>query len=179
MKALYLMLIKNIFWKLQSILFLFKPLQIKIQIAQGDFWKIYELEPSHSSELSILLLNASSKDLGYFNPHKFTSTKFKNLLFANNYKAWGVFSKQQLIGYGFVRCTFWGNAYAGYFIHPNFRKQGLSKKLFQILKSFSRSNNLNLFTTVSPQNYPSLKVSNKFKKVGVRSNGNWILKHEL
>lgn len=179
MKTPILPIIKKLFWKIQSLLFMLKPLNSKSEPLGNGSKNIKRLNSSDSSQLSTLLSSASKEDLQFFTPHSFNTKTFEQLFNTNHYKAWGIFINKQLVGYSFVRCVFTNKAYAGYFVHPNFRKQGFSQNLFQAAKVFSKQNHLNLYTTVSPTNIASLKTSNGFSKVGIRPNGDWILKHDL
>lgn len=115
------------------------------------------LDNKNINELSNFLNAFDQSQLKTFEPHDFDT---KTLYLKNktpSFYMFGVFEKEVLIGYFFLRCFFNRKAFMGRIVAISHRNKGIAKKMAQILHQVAWQSKFRIFSTIDPQNISSLR----------------------
>lgn len=112
----------------------------------------------------------------YFKPHAFD---YNSLVKKNKDKSFimiGVFSNNEIIGYGFLRCFFNGKAFRGKIVDISHQGHGIAKQIGSVLTDMATLMHLRLFATISKDNVKSISSSSAVNKIKIMKElpGNYI-----
>lgn len=112
----------------------------------------------------------------YFKPHAFD---YNSLVKKNKDKSFimiGVFSNNEIIGYGFLRCFFNGKAFRGKIVDISHQGHGIAKQIGSVLTDMATLMHLRLFATISKDNVKSISSSSAVNKIKILKElpGNYI-----
>lgn len=112
----------------------------------------------------------------YFKPHAFD---YNSLVKKNKDKSFimiGVFSNNEIIGYGFLRCFFNGKAFRGKIVDISHQGHGIAKHIGSVLTDMATLMHLRLFATISKDNVKSISSSSAVNKIKILKElpGNYI-----
>lgn len=112
----------------------------------------------------------------YFKPHAFD---YNSLVKKNKDKSFimiGVFSNNEIIGYGFLRCFFNGKAFRGKIVDISHQGHGIAKQIGSVLTDMATLMHLRLFATISKDNAKSISSSSAVNKIKIMKElpGNYI-----
>ncbi|HIT49052.1 MAG TPA: transcriptional regulator [Candidatus Coprenecus stercoripullorum] len=103
----------------------------------------------------------------YFKPHAFD---YNSLVKKNKDKSFimiGVFSNNEIIGYGFLRCFFNGKAFRGKIVDISHQGHGIAKQIGSVLTDMATLMHLRLFATISKDNVKSISSSSAVNKIKI------------
>lgn len=112
----------------------------------------------------------------YFKPHAFD---YNSLVKKNKDKSFimiGVFSNNEIIGYGFLRCFFNGKAFRGKIVDISHQGHGIAKQIGSVLTDMATLMHLRLFATISKDNVKSISSSSAVNRIKILKElpGNYI-----
>lgn len=134
---------------------------------QNRRYKIVLLKKENMQLLSEFFLRQPEDYYKFFKPHKFDK---KSLVKKNKDKSFimlGVMDKNQLVGYGFLRCFFNGKAFRGKIVDINRQGNGIAKLLGTVMTSIAEALNLRLFATISKDNVKSIASSKAVNNIRI------------
>jgi hypothetical protein len=94
----------------------------------------------------------SEKDLDYFSPHDFSLKTLQKMQTYNAFLMMGVFDKNELAGYFFLRFFSNKKAFIGRMVRTKFRRKGLAKEMSRIMYSIVWDMKFRCLTTISSNN---------------------------
>ena len=167
----FLLIIKNRFrflWKvvekINSIVFYYfyknsffnisKKILHKINFGEEYIYRA--IQKTDLVHLSEFLISQDQEQLTYFNPHDFDLKTLKHYLKNSSFLMFGVFNKEQLIGYFFLRCFINRICFQGRIVTKSYQGKGIAKKMAQILYRITWDVEFKLYSTISQSNFASL-----------------------
>lgn len=134
---------------------------------QNTRYKIVLLKKEDMQFLSDFFLRQPEYYYKFFKPHNFDK---KSLIKKSKDKSFimlGVIDKNQLVGYGFLRCFFNGKAFRGKIVDINRQGNGIAKLLGTVMSSIAEALNLRLFATISKDNVKSIASSKAVNNIRI------------
>jgi len=107
--------------------------------------------------LSKFLYSFDQSHVKTFEPHDFDTETLKRMNRNPSFYMFGVFDEAALIGYFFLRCFINRKAFMGRIVATPHRNKGIAKKMAQILHQIAWQSKFRIFSTIDPENIPSLK----------------------
>lgn len=98
----------------------------------------------------------------YFKPHFLDLSTLRLLLRSKSFFMMGVFDKDSLVGYFFLRCFANRKAFTGRIVDEKYQGRGISKQMGQILLISAWESGFRVFGTASRENIKSL---NSYKSI--------------
>ena len=119
----------------------------------------------------------------YFNPHLMDKKSLKKVLENYSMLKFGFYDKENnLVGYFILRLFFNKKCFIGRLVHPDFRGQGIAKKMAKILYCVSKQLDFNVYSTISKNNIASLKSHHKINNYTIEKefdNGFYLIRFNL
>lgn len=115
------------------------------------------LENKDVLELSNFLCAFDQSQVNTFEPHDFDQSTLIRLNNNRSFFMFGVFEKEVLVGYFFLRCFINRKAFMGRIVAMKHRNKGIAKKMAQILHQIAWQSKFRIFSTIDPENISSLK----------------------
>ncbi|MEG2227274.1 MAG: GNAT family N-acetyltransferase [Odoribacter sp.] len=104
----------------------------------------------------------------YFKPHNFDISTMKSLLKNPSFLMMGVFDKQRVVGYFFLRFFINKHSFTGYLVDSEYQGRGIAKMMGRAMFKIAWENDFRTFATVSQDNIRAIatyKAINDFKIV--------------
>ena len=116
----------------------------------------------------------------FFHPHRFDYKSIEKLQKNSAYLAYLLIdnSNNRIAGYCFIRAYFMGKGFRGRMVDIDYRGKGIGKVLSEVLNEVGFGIGLRLFTSISPENYASLKsvkASTNIKIISTLENGYYYI----
>src|SRR5690554_4987571 len=92
----------------------------------------------------------------YFKPHAFDEKTLYRLYKNPSFLMLGVFDKDNLAGYFFLRCFLNKKCFTGRLVDKDYQGKGISKRMGKILHNTAWDSNFRVFGTASRDNFKSL-----------------------
>lgn len=130
-------------------------------------YPIRTLQMEDMIALSEFFIRQPADSFEYFQPHAFD---YKSLVKKNKDKSFimiGVFSNNEIVGYGFLRCFFNGKAFRGKIVDISHQGHGIAKQIGSILTDMAILMHLRLFATISKDNVKSISSSHAVNKIKI------------
>jgi GNAT superfamily N-acetyltransferase len=102
--------------------------------------------------LSKLCLNIEEDQKQYFEPHNFDKGTLVRLNKNPSFLMFGLFHKDELAGYFFLRCFVNKKCFLGRYLHPDYRNKGLGKLMNKVLYHSAWRAGFRVFATFSQDN---------------------------
>ena len=99
----------------------------------------------------------NQEQFSYFKPHDFDNSSLHRLFNNPSFLLFGVFDKDEIIGYFFLRCFINKQCFTGRIVDERYQGQGIAKKMGKILHHIAWTSNFRVFGTASNENIKSLK----------------------
>ncbi len=103
-------------------------------------------------QLESLLERQGPERLRYFQPHDFDQSSLQRMLSSSSFLMFGVFHKNALVGYFFLRCFWNRKCFVGRLIDKPFERQGIGRVMNQIMYHIAWRSGFRCMTTVSRNN---------------------------
>lgn len=129
------------------------------------------LLPSDVESLHSLINTQSKEDLKYFNPHGFDLTSLKKQFKNDSLIMMGVFDKEHLVGYFFLRFFFTRKCFVGRIIDHSYRGKGIGRVMNQLMYKISWDMNFRCLSTISRHNQLVMRAHS--------NNTNLVIRKEL
>lgn len=130
-------------------------------------YQIILLSKDDMLELSRFFSKQPEDSFIFFKPHDFD---YKSLVRKNGDKSFimlGVKDKNQLIGYGFLRCFMNGKSFRGKIVDIHHQGKGIAKHLGETITLLAENLDLRLFATISRDNVKSIASSKAVNNIRV------------
>lgn len=118
------------------------------------------------ASLHNLFENQNQDQFIYFKPHDFDLMTIQRLYKNPSFLMLGVFDKQRMVGYFFLRCFLNKKSFTGRIVDEQYQGKGIAKRMGKILHKTAWTSNFRVFGTASRDNLRSIssyKSINNFK----------------
>ncbi|HDZ42118.1 MAG TPA: hypothetical protein ENH59_10650 [Bacteroidetes bacterium] len=123
---------------------------------------IYSLLSLEDSEPLFKLINSQNKkDLDYFRPHGFDLLSIKKQFANSSFLMMGVFDKEDLVGYFFLRFFANRTCFVGRLIDKQYRGSGIGRVMNDIMYHTAWRMNFRCLSTISRNNAAVMKAHSK------------------
>lgn len=120
-----------------------------------------QLNLEDSDSLYSLISSQHDKDLEYFRPHGFDPDSLKKQFEKSSFLMMGVFDKEDLVGYFFLRFFANGTCFVGRLIDKQFRGMGIGSIMNDIMYNTAWRMDFRCMSTISQNNAAVMKAHDK------------------
>lgn len=117
----------------------------------------------------------------YFRPHAFDAKTLRGLAKNKAFLAYIVVDdSNEIIGYFFLRCFWWGKCYRGYMTDYAHRRQGINRLMGIEATKIAQHLHLRMFGSIAPDNVASMKSAqtvNDIKIIETLRNGDYLVEY--
>lgn len=130
----------------------------------------YEYRVLREDDLSALCLMLSMQPKNFdifFKPHDFDIESLRKVFKNKAFLMFGVFDKDKIIGYFFIRFFANRKAFRGKMVDVNFQGRGIAKNMGRIMTDVALGAGFRLFATISKDNLSSLASSKAVNEIRI------------
>ncbi len=133
-------------------------------------WTIRILNPEDAESLYLFIESQPPNDLKYFNPHGFDRKKIQKQFKVRSFLMMGVFDKDKLVGYFFLRFFANKKCFVGRLIDVPYRGTGIGHVMNNVMYEIAWNLNFRCLSTISKNNKAVIKSHKKNSSVVVLKN---------
>lgn len=126
--------------------------EIVLQHSAGTPYSYRKILTSDLEALHKLLCRQSRDDLEFFNPHGFDMAALEVQIKKPAFLMFGVFFKEEIAGYFFLRCFINRNCFVGRIIDEGYRGFGIGRMMNSIMYEISWKMGFRCLSTISKKN---------------------------
>lgn len=133
---------------------------------EGEEYSYKFLQNSDLQSLYEMLQQQDQEQFKFFKPHDFDLYTLNRLYKNPSFLMFGVFEKDILVGYFFLRCFINKKSFTGRIVDETYQGKGIAKRMGRILHQTAWQSGFRVFGTASRENFKSLnsyRSINNFK----------------
>jgi len=145
----------------------FNALNDRVSALSAEKYEWRFLRASDLPELARFFQNQPQDQFQYFKPHGFSLSEIENIFRNPSFFMLGVFDKERLVGYFFLRCFLNKKCFTGRIVSAEKQGEGLSKTMGRVLIDSAWAAGFRVFGTASKSNVKSLGSYRSINKMNV------------
>lgn len=153
---------------LNSVLFVVlhrKRMQVQVDRAFGGFrlegFDFRTLVDTDLAALETMIQSQGEQRLRYFQPHGFDRANLRRMHSSSAFLMFGVFKKDRIVGYFFLRCFWNRKCFVGRLIDEPFEGRGVGRVMSQIMYHAAWWSGFRCLTTISKHNSAVVRSHNR------------------
>lgn len=136
-----------------------KAIKRKFRSTDSSNYKYRTIYQSDLPNLERMITNQPEGFDNYFKPHNFDMKTLKRMHKNQSFLMFGVFDKEMIIGYFFLRLFANRTAYRGKMVDFMYQGKGIAKEMGRIMSDIAFGAGFRLFATISKLNHGSMASS--------------------